>query len=96
MILTLTSDKFTLDSGFYYSQPFKIETTDNYIAVEAELLANGTASMQHSIDGITWFDAANTSFSCATKGLQGYADCIPQLNFRLKSSTQFVYAKILL
>ena len=96
MILTLTSDKFTLDTGVYYSQPFKIETADNYIAVEVELMSSGTVSMQHSIDGINWFDATNTSFSCATKGMQGYADCIPQLNFRLKSVTQFSYAKILL
>lgn len=94
-ILNLTSG-FTPDSGSYYSTSFGILQDDDKITVEATLSANGTVSIQQSLDEITWYDIADTSFTCSPKGMQGYVECQPGVFFRLKSGTAFVSAKILL
>lgn len=39
---------FTLDTGFYYSLPFKQDSRDSALAIEVILRANGKASLQIS------------------------------------------------
>jgi hypothetical protein len=51
MILNLTT--FTLTGGIYYSNPFSIFSSDNFLSVIATLAANGTVSIQQSLDEVT-------------------------------------------
>lgn len=95
MKLTFTNE-ITFSSGFYYSPAFVVDAKDDLITVECTLVANGTAIIQSSIDGINWYDVADSSFSCAPNGLQSYADCQTDLLYRVKSSTSFTWIKILI
>jgi hypothetical protein len=96
MILTYNSGDFTLTTGVYYSPAFKIETADNLITVECTLNSNGSVIIQQSIDGTTYYDTVDNSFTCSPSGFQSYVECQPELVYRLKSVTAFISAKILL
>lgn len=96
MILTYNNTDFTLDGGFYYSPAFKIETEDELITVECELVGTGDVLIQHSLSNELWYDSIGNTFTCSPTGLQSYVECQPQLIYRLKSTIEFVSAKILL
>jgi hypothetical protein len=66
------------------------------MTIECALTGNGSVVIQQSIDDVTWFDVTNTSFTCSPMGQQSYVECQPELLFRLKSSTEFITAKILI
>jgi len=96
MILNLTTGNFTLDNAVYYSDPIVPGTNDTLVSIEVHLVANGDASLQQSISGITWYDVTDTTITCAPYGLQSFIECQPGLQFRLKSTVEFVSASILI
>jgi hypothetical protein len=96
MILNFTSANFALDTEVYYSTPFTIETNDTLMSIEVHLAANGSTSLQQSLDGNTWYDITDTTITCAPYGMQSFIECQPKLQFRLKSAIEFISANILL
>jgi hypothetical protein len=50
MIINLTLDNFTLDTGNYYSVPFKQDANDTFFSIGVILGVNGDVSLQSSID----------------------------------------------
>ena len=95
MRIDYDSTKFTLNAGVYYSPVFNIAEGDNLITVECTLNSNGSVSIEQAIDQ-NWFDVSDSSFTCSPSGFQSYIECQSQLQYRLKSVTQFINAKILL
>ena len=96
MITNYKSDDFILNGGYYYSPSFKIESSDDLIAIEMNLSEYGEVSIQSSIDGLNWYNIPNTSFICNPNGLQSYKECQKDLFYKLKSSVLVNEAKILI
>lgn len=95
MILIMSGDQFTLDTGAYYSPPFKQDTVDILVTVVVKLTESGTYSMQESIDEVTWVDVPDSTVTCNTTGLQTFTDCHYDLSYRIKASKEVTEAKIL-
>ena len=96
MLLEFIPANFVLVSEVYYSLPFRIETKDTLMSVEATLNSVGSVTIQASITGSDFYDVEGSSFTCDTSNLQSYIDCQPELLYRLKSPVQFLSAKILI
>lgn len=87
---------FTLDTGFYYSLPFKQDSKDSAIAIEVVLSATGKASLQISTNKTDWADVTDSEFDCEPFGLQPYVNGHPDLFYRIKTNQLVVSAKVLI
>lgn len=96
MILTLTGSDFTLDAGFYYSHEFRQDEKDTLITVGMWLDANGTVSMQESLDGVDWIDVPDSTITCSPIGLQTFIDAHFDLFYRIKADQIVTKAQILI
>jgi len=96
MIINLTSDNFTLDTGNYYSSPFKQDTNDTFLSIGVTLGVNGDASLQSSIDETNWDDVTDSTFTCDPFGLQSYTNGHSLLVYRIKTTQAVVSAKIVI
>lgn len=86
MKITLTGTDFSTNEGVYYSPAFKQGKGDESIAVYAVLEANGTVTLQGSMDSNTWADLSDSTFNSEPSAMQIYAGGHPELFYRLKIS----------
>lgn len=96
MELNFSSANIILTGGIYYTPSFIIDKNDSLLTAQVTLTESGNASFQSSIDGITYFDVANTTIACVPSGLESFAECQYGLLYRLKSLIQIEHVKILL
>lgn len=94
MIINLTSANFTLESGSYYSAPFRIDSSDTLVTVAMYLADTGTTSLQNSLNETDWADIPDSSFVCNLFGLQTYSNADINLVFRTKSDQEPTEAHI--
>lgn len=85
MIINLTNTNFTLESGSYYSDPFKVDTRDSLMTIGMYLQDTGTTSLQSSLNEVDWADIPDSSFVCNLFGLQTFSNADINLVFRTKS-----------
>lgn len=96
MILNFINTDFTLDTGVYYSKPFKISSDDSIITTSAVLTGAGDVSLQCGIDGVNWGDIAETVFACNTFGIQQFSYGDPNILYRLKATVAPTSAQIVI
>ena len=84
-MINLTADNFTLDTGSYYSAPFRINSNDTLLTIGIYLENIGTTSLQSSLNEIDWADIPDSSFVCNLFGLQTFSNADINLVFRTKS-----------
>ena len=96
MTINYVQADFELDSGTYYSPAFKTGKKDDLMTIAPILTVAGSVSLQASIEGTNWYDIEDTAITCSPGGLQQYKEAQEDLLYRIKSTTQFASAKILI
>jgi len=94
MIINLKDTDFTLNTGSYYSAPFKVDTKDTLLSIGVYLAVSGTASLQVSINETDWSDISESSFICNLFGVQIYSNADINLVYRIKTDQAPTQAQI--
>lgn len=85
---------FRLDT-LHYSQPFKI--VNNIIYITTKLKGSYYVFVEISYnDGDSWESVPLSAFYCDTGGYQAFKNCNNSATYRLRSETEFEFAKILI